>query len=80
MNLLMLSLGCGAILPLVLSSMIALVCAVALSTCFEAVIFALFARPFDVGDVIVLVGFLVVMLDIQLARNVMPQFFSLTFI
>lgn len=69
----MLSLGCGAILPVVLSTMIALVCAVALSTCFESVIFALFARPYDVGDVIVLVGPMFACSIHKIARSEMAQ-------
>ena len=56
LNFTVLCLGCGAIVPLAATALIALVCAVALSTCFEAIFFALFARPYDLGDVIVLVS------------------------
>ena len=52
----MVSLGYGSIVPIALSALAALVCAVAMSTCCESVIFALFARPYDLGDVIILVS------------------------
>lgn len=56
LNITLLSLGLGSIVPLALSVLVALVCAVAMSTCCESVIFALFARPYELGDVVFLVS------------------------